>query len=116
MQNLDIPIFKKTYELYAEFYGWRKSIPKQDRFAIWQKCENFALEILEYIIEASHLSKAEKLPALQKANVKIDLLRVFLRLCKDTKVLNMKQYIQAEQNLDEIGKMLGGWIKSTQDR
>jgi len=113
MNNFDIPIFKKIYDLYNEFYSLRNSVPKQDRFTIWQRCENLILEILEYILDASQLSKMEKLPVLQKASTKLNLLRVFLRLCKDTKVLDTKKYIRLEQDVDEIGRMLGGWIKST---
>jgi hypothetical protein len=115
MDEFDIPIFKKTYELYKEFYGLRNNIPKQDRFAIWQRCGNLILEILEYILNASQLSKIEKPPMLQKASAKLNLLRVFIRLCRDTKVLDNKRYIQLEQNIDEIGKMLGGWIKFTRN-
>ncbi|OGG87330.1 hypothetical protein CO134_03385 [Candidatus Kuenenbacteria bacterium CG_4_9_14_3_um_filter_39_14] len=116
MDEFDIPIFKKTYELYKEFYGFRNTVSKQDRYTIWQRCEDLILEILEYILGASQLSKIEKLPILQKASTKLNLLRVFLRLCKDTKVLDSKKYIRLEQNVDEIGRMLGGWIKSTRDR
>ena len=116
MDEFDIPIFKKTYELYKEFYGFCNTVSKQDRYTIWQRCEDLILEILEYILGASQLSKIEKLPILQKASTKLNLLRVFLRLCKDTKVLDSKKYIRLEQNVDEIGRMLGGWIKSTRDR
>ncbi len=116
MEELDIPIFKKTYNLYKDFYGFRNNVPKQDRFTIWQRCENIILEILENIIYASQLSKMEKLPILQKASLKLNFLRVFLRLCKETKVLDAKKYIHLEEDVDEIGRMLGGWIKSTKDR
>jgi len=116
MDDFDIPIFKITYNLYNEFYGLRNNVPRQDRFALWQRCENLILEILEYILDASQLSKIEKLPVLKKASTKLNLLRVFLRLCKDTKVLDHKKYIRLEQDVDEIGRMLGGWIKSTQGR
>lgn len=116
MEELDIPIFKKIYSLYKDFYGFRNNVPKQDRFTIWQRCENIILEILENIIYASQLSKMEKLPILQKASLKLNFLRVFLRLCKETKVLDAKKYIHLEEDVDEIGRMLGGWIKSTKDR
>jgi len=115
MDEFDIPIFKKTYELYKEFYGLRNNIPKQDRFAIWQRCGNLILEILEYILNASQLPRIEKLSTLQRASGKLNLLRVFIRLCRDTKVLDNKKYIQLEQIVDEIGRMLGGWIKFTRD-
>ena len=35
---------------------------------------------------------------------------------KDVKASTPKTYIIIEADLDEIGKMLGGWIKSTKER
>lgn len=116
MENFDIPIFKKTYDLYKDFYSFRNSVPKQDRFNIWQRCENIILEVLENVMYASQLPKAEKLPVLQKASLKLNFLRVFLRLCKETKVLDAKKYIHLEESVDEIGRMLGGWIKSSREQ
>ncbi|HOF50143.1 MAG TPA: diversity-generating retroelement protein Avd [Candidatus Colwellbacteria bacterium] len=115
MEELDIPILKKAYNLYKDFYGFRNNVPRQDRFTIWQRCENIILEMLENIIYASQLSKSEKLPVLQKASLELSFLRVFLRLCKETKVLDTRKYIYLEEAVDEIGRMLGGWIKSTKD-
>ncbi len=116
MNELDIPIFKKSYNLYKEFYELRLSVPKQDRYTLWQKCENLLIEIIEGILLASQQSKSEKLPALEKTSVKLNFLRVCIRLMKDIKAIDTKKYIVIEANLDEIGRMLGGWIKSTKER
>ena len=116
MEEFNIPIFKKTYELYKEFYGLRNSVPRPDRYTIWQRCENLILDILENILWASQLSRAEKLPVLEKSSLRLNFLRVFLRLCKEIKVLDSRKYILFEEDVDEIGRMLGGWIKSTKDR
>ena len=115
MQEFDIPIFKKIYELYKNFYGFRSSIPKQDRYTLWQKCENILLELLKNILFASQVSKAEKLPILEKASLHLNLLRIFLRLAKEVKAIDSKKYILLQENADEIGRMLGGWIKSSKD-
>lgn len=69
--------------------------------------------MLEAIIIASNLSKQEKLPLLRKASTKIDLLRVFFKLGKDLKIIENKKYTELERDVAEIGKMLGGWIKTT---
>jgi len=53
---------------------------------------------------------------LEKASIKLNFLRVFLRLCRDVKAIDTKKYIEWEEAIDEIGRMLGGWIKSTRDR
>mgnify|MGYP001581230764 CR=1 FL=1 len=116
MNNLDIPIFKKSYDLYKDFYTLRLSVPKQDRYTLWQKCESILIEVLEGILFASQQSKSEKLPTLEKTSVKLNFLRVCIRLMRDIKAINTKKYITIEANLDEIGKMLGGWIKSTKER
>ena len=113
MEELEIPIFKKTYELYKTFYSFRAAIPKQDRYTLWQRCENLILDILEGILLASQLSRGEKLPTLQNTSLKLNFLRVFLRLAKETKTIDNRKYLQLEETVDEIGRMLGGWIKST---
>ncbi len=116
MNDFDIPIFKKAYDLYKTFYGYRDSIAKQDRYTIWQRCENIILDILENILLASQMYKAEKLPILEKVSLKLNFLRVFFRLMKEVKTIDNKKYIILQELVDEIGRMLGGWIKSTKER
>ncbi|HEY5221403.1 MAG TPA: diversity-generating retroelement protein Avd [Candidatus Paceibacterota bacterium] len=112
MDDFDIPIFKKAYDLYKAFYGYRESINKQDRHTIWLRSENIILDILEGILSASQAYGGEKLPTLEKVSVKLNLLRIFVRLMKETRTIDMKRYVTLETLIDEIGRMLGGWIKS----
>lgn len=116
MDNFDIPIFKKTYDLYKTFYGYRDSVTKHDRYTIWQRCDNIILEILENFLLASQMYKAEKSPILEKISVKLNFLRVFFRLMKEVKTIDNKKYAALQELVDEIGRMLGGWIKSTKER
>lgn len=113
--NLDIPIFTKTYELYKTFYGYLPTFPKKDRYTLGQKCESILLDLIEAIIYASSLPKQDKLPILKKASLKLDTLKVLFRLGKDLKVVDSKKYLVLEGYLQEIGRMLGGWIKTTAD-
>lgn len=112
MEDFDIPIFKKAYDLYKLFYQYRTLVPKQDRYAIWQTSEKALLEILEGLLTASRLHRREKLPILGKVSLKLNLLRVFVRLTKEVKAIDMKKYVVLEEAVDEIGRMLGGWIRS----
>lgn len=116
MNDLDIPILKKSYDLYKEFYKLRLTVPKQDRYTLWQKCEATLITVIEGILMASQQSKIEKLPTLEKVSIKLNFLKICVRLMKDVKAMTPKTYIITEANLDEIGKMLGGWIKSTKER
>lgn len=109
----DIPIFVKTYDLYKVFYGYLSSFPKKDRYTLGQRCEKILLEILESIISASNLSKQEKLPVLKSASTKLDVLKVMFKLCKELKVIDNNRYLTLDGKLIEIGRMLGGWIKTS---
>ena len=63
------------------------------------------LDILENLLLASQLSKSEKLPILEKTSVKLNLLRIVLRLCKEVKVIDGKKYVEWQETLDEIGRI-----------
>ena len=116
MDDFDIPIFKKSYELYKSFYVSRLLIPKQDRYTIWQRSENLILDLLEGILLASQAQRARKFEVLENTSVKLNLLRVFVRLMKETKAIEARKYVAFEVLIDEIGRMLGGWIKSVKDK
>jgi hypothetical protein len=113
MDNFDIPIFKKAYELYQTFHGYRDAVKKRDRHTIWERSENAILDVIEGILAASEAHKVEKLPILKGVSVKLNLLRVLFRLAKDAKVIDLKKYMILEEAIDEIGRQLGGWINST---
>lgn len=68
--------------------------------------------MIEGIIKASISDRLEKLISLKNASVKLDLLKFFLQISWEIKSLNNKKYIKLSEKLDEIGRMLGGWIKS----
>jgi hypothetical protein len=48
---------------------------------------------------------------LNKTDIKLKLLKFFWRIAFETKTIDQKKYISVEESLDEIGKILGGWIK-----
>jgi len=70
------------------------------------------LEVIELIIKASYSDKLEKFISLKNASVKLDLLKFFLQITWEIKSLDNKKYILISEKMNEIGKMLGGWIKA----
>ena len=112
MDEFDIPIFKKTYELYKEFYLCARNFPRQEKYSLAQKCEILISEVIEFILQASQTSKLDRMAYLNKASVKINLLRVCFRLAKEIHALDSKKYLILQEKVDEIGRMLGGWRRS----
>ena len=76
------------------------------------KIDSLFLETMESMFVASYLSKESKLPYLRKAAAKLDLLKFFLQVSWEIKALDNKKYAALSEKLGEIGRMLGGWLKS----
>ena len=116
MNDIDIPILKKTYELYSTFHEYRRVVSKADRFTVYERSENLIIDLIELFLEAGYTKSGNKSAILEKASVKLNTLRFFIRLMKETKVFDLKKYTTLQGMIDEIGRMLGGWIRSSSTR
>lgn len=75
-----------------------------------QQLENMILDLLELLFSipfAPHKSET-----LKHMSVKLDLLKVLFRLAKDTHSISTGKYLEFQTQLQEIGKMLGGWMRA----
>lgn len=86
-------------------------LPKIHRFTFGSKINALFLELLELIFIASYLPKELKNSQLSKAASKLDLLKFFCQIAWENKLLDNKKYAFLSQELGQIGKMLGGWIR-----
>lgn len=115
MDELQVPIFAKAYELYKVLCSLRSGIPKQDRHTLWQHIETASLDVIEQLLLAGERPKERKSEPLECSSVRLNLLRILIRLARDTKAIDLKKYAELQQRIDEIGRMLGGWIKSVRN-
>ena len=112
----DIPIMQKLYDFYVLLYQYLRLFPKKDRYSLGQKLDKTTLDVLESLFLIPKTKGPEKISLLARASAKLEVLKVFVRLAKDTQTLDNKKYLQLEQMLVEVGKMLGGWIRASQER
>lgn len=105
----ELPVFTK----WLEFLNWllptTEKFPKKVRFTLSQRIDNLALDVVEDLVEARYTR--EKMPPLRRANLRLEKLRVLLRLCYQQRHLPSRQYEHAMRILYEVGRMLGGWMK-----
>ena len=117
MQN-EIPLFQKIYDFYKLFYAYLDHFPQKSRETLVVKIEETIIKLLESISTASYSNQIEKQKSLMEASANVDFLKILFRLCYELKIIDQKKYILLEEKLQEMGRMLGGWIKSlkTSDR
>lgn len=103
------PIFTRSYELLQWLIPATIKFPRQQRFVLAAAVQKSALELHERLIEAA---KAEDpLLFLQQADISLTKLRFYLRLCRDLNLLQIGAYEHVSRMVNEVGKLLGGWIK-----
>lgn len=110
-----LPIIQRFIQTYKFWDEFRDNFPKKSRYTLGAKIDQYFLEILELLFTASYLSKEQKLPYLQKASPKLDLLKFLLQISWELKSLDNKKYIILSEQLNEIGKMLGGWSRGLKE-
>lgn len=109
----EIPIIQKVYDFYRELYLVVEKMPKKDKYTLGEKTQRATLELIELLMEAGYQEKFKKGVVLGQAAVKLDLIKLIVRLGQDLKAIPTNKYLSLEGKLQEIGRMLGGWLKST---
>lgn len=107
-----LPIINRTYELYKWIAKTNYGLEKRWRYTLGQSIENSILNLLEYLIMAKNAPKNLKIPYLIKAISYLGIVRLKLRLLLELDLVNATRIFQAQKNLEEIGRMLGGWQRS----
>ncbi|MFA5777205.1 MAG: four helix bundle protein [Parcubacteria group bacterium] len=69
------------------------------------------IEILELAFTASYLPPEQKIILLGKVISKMDSLKFFIQLAWENKLIPNNKFLELSKNLEEIGRMLGGWKK-----
>ena len=111
-----LPIIQRLIAAYKLWDEFRNHFPKKSRYTLGVKIDSLFLDTLELLFVASYLVKGQKLPRLQRANGKLDLVKFFLQIAWELRAIDNGKYIALSEQLTEIGRMLGGWIKGLQNK
>ena len=107
----DLVIITKTYDLVLWSCRHTSRFPKSHRFLLGERLERTLYDLLETLIQARYTRSRQGL--LERANLALEVLRFQIRLAKDLQCLATSSYGFAAKAVDEIGRMVGGWLKSS---
>jgi len=109
----DYPLYVKWRYIVAYMLDTCAKFPKNVRFNLADRLTNISLDVLEYIIEAIY--GKDRADILQKANLYMEKIRALLQISVDKKYISIGQYEHISVEINEAGKMIGGWIKSCRE-
>lgn len=107
-----LPIIEKTYQIYKTITDINQKVTKAQRYGLGMSAEQTTLTLLEALVTAQHAPKTHKAVYLLKAQTQLDVLRLKIRLYIELKLANETRLFQVQANLQDTGRMLGGWLKS----
>ena len=107
------PIFVKTYDLLAWLIPQTMRFPKSQRFVLAKRVQDAALDVHELLIAAGKSRHSERRRYLWQADVRLEQLRLHWRLCHTIGLLTPERYEHGARLINEVGRLLGGWIAST---
>lgn len=109
MSDKQSPIFSKTYDFILWLINHTEAFPKSERFRLARRLEDAAFDFYELLIRA--VRSSSKRHQLLEADLELDTLRIYIRLCYSRNLLKPNQYQYAAECMQEIGNLLGGWLK-----
>lgn len=105
----ELPIFTAWMQFLEWLLPATEKFPKRVRFTFADRINNLALDIVEDLVEARY--SRDKQHLLKRINLRLERLRILLRLCHRLQYLSHQSYEYAMRAINEVGRMLGGWIK-----
>lgn len=104
-------LFQKIYDFLLWLYPLVNRLPKHHKTVLGRQIEETGLALLLLTASANKERGNKRLELQTQISDKLDKLRILVRLTKDLRFMSIKQYAFAAEKINEIGKILSGWMK-----
>src|SRR5262245_64033902 len=105
----ELTVLTKTYDLILWSCHHTGKFPRNHRFVLGERIERNLYDLLETLIRAKYTRQRQEL--LEQANLLLEILRFQMRLARDLQCLKVDSYGFAAKAIDEIGRLVGGWLR-----
>lgn len=109
----ELVIFSRTYDLLRWLLPRCKDFPKVQRFVLTKRLQDAVLDFQESIVMANAHRGQARLDDLHSADGHLHKVRLYLRIAREEGWFSAGQYAHVSRMVQEIGALLGGWIKQT---
>ena len=101
---------QSAHELLRWMIPQIDKFPRVRRFTLGERLESVLLQVLELSVQAAFTH--HKRESLQQANLRLETAKHLWRLAHEFQVVPIRQYEHGAQLMDELGRQLGGWLRS----
>ena len=115
-QYAHLTIYIKTYEFIKLNYRIVRQFRKEYKYTLGEELQAISWSMLDEIIRTNSLSDIAKKEGIRRLSVLFDSFKVRFRLAYEVGLIKEKRFAAAQLQMEEIGKMIGGWAKWAEDK
>lgn len=106
-------ILTKIHDLLLYLVPQLAKFPRDQKFLLADRIQVKVLDVQEACLRAYYTR--DKAPHLRHANMGLEICRHLVRLSHDLKLFTTKAYGVLCEKMEEVGRMIGGWLKSARN-
>jgi hypothetical protein len=108
------PALEAMYQFLLWLVPAVDKFPRNQKFVLGDRIESAALDVMDSLIAATYTRARDT--KLSDANLGLERLRFFMRLSCELRLIDNRRYEHAARSIDEIGRLVGGWVKAHRAR
>ena len=106
----ELPVYKAGYDLLLEIFQFVRNFSKEFKYTVGDNMKTEGVELIKLIYQAN--STRDKLEIIRQARERIETIRLYLRLMKDLRQINIPKFVSINAKIENVSKQLVGWQKS----
>lgn len=112
---MELIVITKTKNTIYYIDNILTNFPRKEN-VLKDKLQLILYDLLETIYYSNYLSKEERINNLYLCLTKIKMLDFYLKQCMDKKIISYKKFINICSYLNDITKMIYGWINNEKSK
>jgi uncharacterized protein YpuA (DUF1002 family) len=107
----NLPVYKCSYDLLLQTFEIVTKFNKQYKYTLWDKIKNEIIDLITSIYRANS-NFTTRLSNIEKAREQVEVLKLYIRLSKDLRIIDVKKYADISLKTESLSKQLYSWEKS----
>lgn len=103
-------VLTKFHDLLLYLVPQLAKFPRDQKFLLADRIETKVLDAQEHCLRAYYSKR--KVEHLHEANLCLEIVRHLVRLAHGLRYLSAQRYGVIAERVDEVGRMIGGWLRS----
>ena len=106
----ELPVYKASYDLLLLVFQLSHNLNREYKYTLGEKLKNEISDLLTNIYRANRV--VQKNDYIEKARENLEIVRLYIRILKDTNQITSKKHISINLPIETVSKQLAGWHKS----